>query len=347
MKVVFAFLTRFRSLAVLPAASLLLAGPPLLGGPAFELPTENRALFESGGEARFFAPTPGRTWAAGQFGCVRSDGWQMHEGIDILATRRDRRGEPLDPVRAAADGEVAYVSRKAALSNYGVYAILRHRIDGLEVFTLYAHLREVRAELAPGRRVRAGETIGILGRTANTASAIGKDRAHLHFEVDLLVNDQFPEWLRARDPKARNDHGPWNGRNLLGLDPAELFRAQREKGEAFSLLAHLRGQREMCRVLVADIRFPWLRRYPMLIRRNATAEREGIVAYEVSLNYNGLPFRLIPRSRGEIKGPLATRLLEVNEEEYRRHPCRKLVFKRGQSWILTARGQELISLLKH
>ncbi|SVC62238.1 uncharacterized protein METZ01_LOCUS315092, partial [marine metagenome] len=32
----------------------------------------------------------------------------MHEGIDIKCTRRDPKGEPIDPVSAAADGTIAY-----------------------------------------------------------------------------------------------------------------------------------------------------------------------------------------------------------------------------------------------
>lgn len=337
----------------LAALGLALAWLALGSTPAqaqrFQLPTDNQGLLEGtdAGSARFFAPTPGRTWTAGQFGCVRSDNWQMHEGIDILATQHDRRGEPLDEIRASAPGEVAYVNRRPALSNYGIYAILRHRIDGLEVFTLYAHLREVRSDLKAGDTVRAGERIGIMGRTANTASAITKDRAHVHFEIDLLINEKFSAWLAKTDPGARDDHGPWNGRNLLGLDPADILRQQQAHGSRFSLLDYVRNRKTMCRVLVADTSFPWLRRYPMLIRRNAKAEKEGIVAYEVALDFNGLPFQLTPRSRSEVTGPIATRLLDVEADEYQRHPCRKLVFRKGQRWVLTARGQALLSLLTH
>ncbi|MGE3308596.1 MAG: M23 family metallopeptidase [Limisphaerales bacterium] len=271
----------------------------------------------------------------------------MHEGVDILSLKKDARGEPTDPVRASASGTVAYVNRRPGLSNYGIYVVLRHRIEGLEVFTVYAHLREARSHLKAGTRVRAGETLGVVGRTTNTRTPIAKYRAHLHFEIGLFVNDNFPAWLKKQEPGTRDDHGAWNGRNLLGLDPAEIFRLQEKAGAAFSLLAHLRNQTEMCRVLVADTTFPWLKRYPALIRRNATAERNGIVAYEVSLNYNGVPFRLVPRSRAEIKGTVATRILDVDEAEFARHRCRKLIFKKGQSWILTARGQSLVQLLTH
>ncbi len=332
-------------LALLPA--FLLAIPPETNGQPFRLPTANRALLTPGREAGFFAPTPGNSWTAGQYGCVRSAGTQLHEGIDILAVQRDRRGEPTDPVRASAPGSVAYVNRNPGLSNYGIYVILRHRIEGLQVYTLYAHLRAVRSGISPGAPVSAGQIIGVLGRTTNTRTPIAPYRAHLHFEIALVVNDGFARWQQAREPGTRNDHGLWNGRNFIGIDPAAVFRSQARLGSRFSLIAHLQSQREMCRILVPGSSFPWVRRYAALIRPNPTAARNGVVAYEVSLNYAGLPFRLVPRSRAEITGSLSTRLLSVNNEEATRHGCRKLVFKRGQTWVLTARARELLDLLTH
>ena len=44
--------------------------------------------------------TVGQPWTSGTFGCVRSGGWQMHEGLDIRCLQRDKHGEPLDPVLA-------------------------------------------------------------------------------------------------------------------------------------------------------------------------------------------------------------------------------------------------------
>ena len=83
----------------------------------FHLPTANQALFEKGGGERFFVGTVGKPWMSGTFGCVRSEGWQMHEGIDIRCLQRDKRGEPTDPVLATADGTVAYISTRPSLSN--------------------------------------------------------------------------------------------------------------------------------------------------------------------------------------------------------------------------------------
>ncbi|GIT05772.1 MAG: hypothetical protein CM1200mP29_11830 [Verrucomicrobiota bacterium] len=38
-----------------------------------------------GNEIDYFTPTVGRAWPSGTFGCVRSGGWQMHEGLDSSA----------------------------------------------------------------------------------------------------------------------------------------------------------------------------------------------------------------------------------------------------------------------
>lgn len=326
---------------------LLLSSAAGLNAQPFHLPTKNRALFDPARQAEFFVGTVGRPWTSGCFGCVRSDGWQMHEGLDIRALERDVRGEPTDSVRSTAEGTVVYINPKAALSNYGKYIVVRHRIEGLEIYSIYAHLSAIHPDLRVGQRVRAQEVLGTMGRTANTREGISKERAHVHFELNLLLNDRFDEWFRRRRPGERNDHGLWNGQNLAGLDPRLIFLAQEREGARFSLLQFVRGQTELCRVFVRDTSFPWLKRYPLLIRRNPVAEKEGMVGIEMALNYNGVPFRLIPRAASEIRSPAKVQLLSVNEEEYRRNPCRKLVVKRGGVWELTRQGNEWLDLLTY
>ncbi|MBI3192476.1 MAG: M23 family metallopeptidase, partial [Pedosphaera parvula] len=210
-------------LFLLPAFCLLLAA----SGPAetFQLPTANHALYEPDGGQRFYVGTAGRDWQSGLFGCVRSQGSQLHEGIDIKCLQRDKHGEPTDPVMAAAEGAVAYINDKPALSNYGNYVILRHQIEGLEIYSTYAHLRSIRTGLRVGLRVRQGEVIATLGRTSNTRHGISKDRAHVHFELGFFCNDRFPEWYHKTFPDQRNDHGQWNGQNLIGIDPSLVFLA--------------------------------------------------------------------------------------------------------------------------
>jgi len=94
--------------------------------------------------------------------CARTDGRQMHEGIDIRCLQRGRHSEPTDPVMATADGTVVYFSTRPALSNYGKYVVIRHFIEGIEIYSLYAHLSEIQPGLAIGKQVKAGEVIATM-----------------------------------------------------------------------------------------------------------------------------------------------------------------------------------------
>ena len=113
-----------------------LAAKDLVAAEIFQLPTANRALFQAGGEDQFLVGTVGKPAASGGFGCVRSDGWRMHEGLDIRSIQRDHSGESADPVKATADGEVAYVNNHPSLSNYGNYIVVKHRVQELEIYSI-------------------------------------------------------------------------------------------------------------------------------------------------------------------------------------------------------------------
>lgn len=336
-----------RRLRLVSWLGLGLAGGLAATGQPFRLPTVNQALFEPGGEPQYFVGTAGKPWTSGTFGCVRSEGQQFHEGIDIRCVQRDARGEPADLVVATADGTVCYLNRRPSLSNYGNYLILRHWVEGLEIYSLYAHLREIRADLQPGKRVQAGEPLGWMGRTANTREGIARERAHLHFELNLLLNDRFALWLKQRHPRERNDHGDWNGRNLVGIDPQGVLLTQRLQGSRFSLLQYLRQQPALCRVWVGTTNFPWVVRYKPLVRPNPVAAQQGVAGYELALTFNGLAFECIPRAASELGPGQAprVRLLSVNAAEAQARPCGRLVSRTGSRWTLTSRGLELLDLL--
>jgi hypothetical protein len=311
----------------------------------FQFPTANHSLYEIGNELKFFAPTaPDKPWTSGSFGCVRNSGTRLHEGLDIRHLQTDRRGEPTDPVMATADGTIAYISTKPSLSNYGNYIVIRHNIEGIEIYSLYAHLSAVRAGLKIGDQIKTGEVIATMGRTSN-AETIAKDRAHVHFELDVLLNDNFASWFRKFSAGERNDHGPWNGQNFNGLDPREILVAEHNPVKKFSLLEFIRGQTELCRVIVRAKNFSYLKRYAPLILKNPVAEKEGIAGYEMALNYSGVPFMLMPRAESEIKSKTKFQLLSVNESVEKTNPCKHLLVKRGSHWQLSDGGIRLLELL--
>jgi murein DD-endopeptidase MepM/ murein hydrolase activator NlpD len=329
----------------LAAVSILFSGAKMSAQTPFQFPTANHALYEIGGELKFFAPTaPDKPWTSGSFGCVRDSATRMHEGLDILHLQTDRRGEPTDPVMATTDGTVVYFSKKPALSNYGNYIVIRHVVEGLEIYSLYAHLSEISPMLKIGDAVKAGQVIATMGRTSN-AEVIAKDRAHVHFELNVLVNDNFATWFKKSAAGERNDHGEWNGQNLNGLDPREILIAEHNPVTKFSLLNFLRSQTELCRVLVRATNFPYLKRYAPLVLKNPVAEKEGVAGYEIALNYNGVAFALLPRAESEIKSRAKIQLLSVNEPIEKANPCRKLLIKRGSRWQLTDTGLRELDLL--
>jgi len=347
LRVVFGFILPAWSLAASVPAQPSTGHTNDPGGP-FHLPTANASLYTRGEEAKFFAPTaPDKPWTGGSFGCVRNDGWRLHEGVDILHLQADRRGEPTDPVMATADGTVVYINSRPSLSNYGNYIVVRHLIEGMEVCSVYAHLSAVRAGLKAGDTVKSGEVIATMGRTSN-AETILRERAHLHFEINLVNNDNFSGWFKKNSPPGeRNDHGEWNGQNLIGIDPRQILLQEHNPNGGFSLTNFIRRQTELCRVLVRATNFPFLRRYPMLVVRNPVAEKEGAAGYEIALAYNGLPFVLMPRAASEIKSTAKIQLLSVNESEEKANPCRRLVVKRGSRWELANDGQRLLELLTY
>jgi murein DD-endopeptidase MepM/ murein hydrolase activator NlpD len=325
--------------------TFLLLASISFGQSPFQFPTANHALYESGADLKFLAPTtPDRPWTSGSFGCVRNNGWRMHEGLDIRSLEHDKRGEPTDPIKATADGMIFYLSNKPGLSNYGRYIVIQHLVDGLEIYSLYAHLSAIEPGITIGRRVVAGQVIATMGRSSS-AETILKERAHVHFELNLFLNDRFAAWFKKNAPGERNDHGNWNGQNLLGLDPLQILQGERPGGKKFNLATFLASQTELCRVQVRATEFSFLRRYPTLVLKNPVAEKQGIAGYEIALNYNGVPFALLPRAESEMKSRAKIQLLSVNSAVAQANPCRKLVKQSGSRWQLGDKGLKLLELL--
>ena len=166
----------------------------------FDFPTPNRALLEGQPDKfymyveRNFEGQKSYPWEGGQFGFVRGPVRTpggliyrtLHEGVDIQPLRRDPSGNPLDDVFAAAAGRVVHVSKEAGASNYGRYVVVEHTIEGCLIYTLYAHLASIAVE--PGQEVRQGETLGRLGFTG---AGIDRPRAHLHFEIAVMLSTNF------------------------------------------------------------------------------------------------------------------------------------------------------------
>jgi len=196
------------------------------------LPTDNAALFEKQPPEPFYMGVDRedrRVWQGGTFGFVRSPlVWlggtvftQFHEGIDIAPVRRDANGMPADEVRAISEGTVVLCETRG-LTQYGNQVVLRHDWGDGPVYSRYAHLRSVTVAL--GDKVQRGRALGIMGYTGG---ALTVQRAHLHLEVDLMLQQKADlSWLPERAGDVR-----YHPANMKGVDAATLFLALRTKPE--------------------------------------------------------------------------------------------------------------------
>lgn len=115
-----------------------------------------------------------------------------HQGADIAC------GHGGGMVRAAAGGVVLLADRAGWNSGYGRRVVLGHRLpDGLEAYTVYAHLAPGSVRVRAGQRVGAGAVLGRVGQSGRATTP------HLHFEI-RLAEDPVERWEKARvvDPIA-------------------------------------------------------------------------------------------------------------------------------------------------
>jgi hypothetical protein len=97
-----------------------------------------------------------------------------------------------EPVLAAHDGVIDRVQRGPNEERGGQYVRIAHR-DGT-VFTQYFHLAAIPRWLHPGRPVRAGEVVGLVGDTG-----VKESGPHLHFTISIRPSPDEAE--RYIDPE--------------------------------------------------------------------------------------------------------------------------------------------------
>ncbi|MSU50034.1 MAG: M23 family metallopeptidase [Opitutus sp.] len=313
-------------------------GAFLLGGHAggaerFQLawPTSGTAWAEGKPSAQWLQHAGSGEPTSGGFGGVRSGGSHFHEGIDIKAVARDRRGEPTDSVVAAMLGVVRHVHSSVGGSGYGRYVVLEHPAMTPAVYTLYAHLARIAPGVRAGQLVAAGQQLGTMGHSSG-GYMIPTDRSHLHFEIGLVVTQNFQSWYDGRGYGSRNEHGVWNGLNLMGVDPLAFFNEWRA-GRIASPQDFLARMETAARVRIATFRTPdFITRYPSLLTK---ALPFGPVAgWEIRFNWTGLPFAWTPLGGSEVAGlsPGQPRLVEVVAAVMRRERSKSLAVERRGAW---------------
>lgn len=267
---------------------------------SLRLPTDNHALLENRPADfyqhidRVFQGVRSEPWEGGQYGFVRDPiatrsglvYTRFHEGIDIKPLYRDAHGEPLDEVHAIDQGTVVYTNDIPRLSNYGRYIVIEHQWGGCPYYSLYAHLRRI--DVHAGEVVSGGQQIGGLGYTGHD---INRERAHLHFEINLLTSVNYDVWHARFFPKDINHHGNFNGINLQGLDVASLY-LQWNKNPHLTIPQFLAQQAPFYKAVIpASPHFSLIQRYPWMLKEPVATPPP---AWEIEFAQSGLPLRVQP-----------------------------------------------------
>jgi len=312
------------------------------------LPTDNDALFSGGGAAfyqhieRNFKGLKSTPWEGGQYGFVRDPTdtaggvvyTRFHEGIDIRPLHRDAHGEPLDEVRAIADGKVVHVNSVPGYSNYGKYIVIEHRWGGSNYYSLYGHLSSLAVQT--GETMKRGQRIAVMGYTG---TGLNRERAHLHLELNLMLSPEFESWYNAFFRNDPNHNGVYNGMNLAGLDIARLYLALR-KNPSLTIPEFLGREETFYKVTVPKARhFELPKLYSWMV---TTGSRNEKSSWEVSFAPSGVPLRIESSDKSVMQPELS--YVKKSSVDYS-HLTRDIISGHGASAHLTDYGKQLMRLL--
>jgi murein DD-endopeptidase MepM/ murein hydrolase activator NlpD len=312
------------------------------------LPTDNDALFSGGGAAfyqhieRNFKGLKSTPWEGGQYGFVRDPTdtagglvyTRFHEGIDIRPLHRDAHGEPLDEVRAIADGKVVHVNSVPGYSNYGKYIVIEHRWGGSNYYSLYGHLSSLGVQT--GETVKRSQRIAVMGYTG---TGLNRERAHLHLEVNLMFSHEFDSWYNTFFRNDPNHNGIYNGMNLAGLDIARLYLAL-HKNPSLTIPEFLGREETFYKVMVPKSRhFELARFYPWML---TTGSRNEKSSWEVSFAQSGVPLRIESNDKRVTQPELS--YVKKSAVDYS-HLTRDIIAGHGANGRLSDYGTQLMRLL--
>jgi murein DD-endopeptidase MepM/ murein hydrolase activator NlpD len=313
------------------------------------LPTENDALFSGDGAAfyqyveRNYNGVKSTPWQGGQYGFVRDPigaaagviYTRFHEGIDIRPLYRDANGDPLDQVRAVADGKIVHTNLVPGYSNYGKYVVVEHRWDGSNYYSLYGHLSSIAVH--SGDTVKRGQPIATMGYTG---VGINRERAHLHLELDLMFSPQFEAWHNAFFRNDPNHNGIYNGLNLAGIDVARLYLALR-KNPSLTIPEFLNEEETFYKVTLPKSRhFDLPRLYPWLL----AGKRNEKSSWELSFARSGVPLKIEASDKHVTQPELS--FVKKSSIDYS-HLTRDIVSGHEGNAHLTNYGSQLMRLLTY
>ena len=179
-----------------------------------------------------------------------------------------------------------------------------------------------------------------MGNTSTTKPPIPFERAHLHWEVGLLLNSRYE--ANNRETKQNIPFGNYNGLNLFGLDPLDFWAAQqRHPGLPFA--DYLATVRPAATLLLRG-------RFPDFFERNPGlwhGPRPDGAPIAVAFGESGMPLSGRLATPEEIEkhlGNMRHAVLSVDTNVLGAN-ARAYVIRRNSRWEVTEAGKSLAAHL--
>ena len=282
---------------------------------------------------------------AGTFGYTKNNQTQLNKGIDIKSTKLGKRKESLDEIISVLPGRVVHINKTSENSYYGRYVVIQHSRYEPAIFTLYAHLKNPSLNIKLGSQVKAGTLIGIMGRSAG-GYIISKDRVHLHFEMGLMLNENFPSWYDKQEFDYSNKQGKWNMMNLVTFDPLQFY-AEANENQYMTFNSFFKCLTPALTINVYKNKLPnFIVRYPVLSTQPLDQCR-NIQGWTINFTEYGFPFNWTPfyadnNSNGVIEDDIV--IVNYLPESFTRKGSYKIL-KVNKDNSSAELGSELIRIL--
>ena len=116
-----------------------------------------------------------------------------------------------------------------------------------------------------------------------------------------MVTRDFQSWYDWKKFRSPNEHGIWNGMNLMGFDPLDFLDKLRAR-RVNDFQDYFAQMQPAVRVRIAIGMVPdFVARYPSLLTKPLPPT--GLVAgWEITCNWTGLPFAWTPLTPAEVTG---------------------------------------------
>jgi murein DD-endopeptidase MepM/ murein hydrolase activator NlpD len=193
-----------------------------------------------------------------------------------------------------------------------------------------------------GERVQRGRVIATMGRSAG-GYAIPKERAHLHFEIGLMLTRDFQSWYGRRKFGSPNEQGLWNGMNLMGIDALDFLGVWRAK-RVNTFRDYFAQIEPVVTLRIATMRTPdFVTRYPALLTKELPLG--PVAGWEIKFAWTGLPVAWTPLTSLETLGLARDlpRIISVNAEVEKRQRSKSLAVAKGGGWTV---GKDLETVLQ-